>query len=280
MRVIVLVSTIDDGIRGVARLLPSEQDGVTHVVSWQRTTDDGTCDAAATLLRQRSDVTLSVVQGRGLCRNRNNAIAVGLSLLSHPLEDAIFVIADDDERLVPEAVTRLRALYAKFPKLDGALLRVRSIDDGSYFKSYPAGLVAYARRPRSYYPCSVEMTFRTRVWQSGLRFDERFGLGSAVLCAGEEEVLLHDMTRCGLNILVVPEDLCETVAKTTGSHTLDVKMLRSKGAVYAYEMNGMAALARGVREAISLGVRHRRNPWHIFRNILFGVKYIREWRQS
>ena len=280
MKVIVLVSTIDAGIRGVAERLLSPQADVAYVVSWQRTSDDAECDVAATLLRQRTDLTLSVILDRGLCRKRNNAIEVGLSLLGNPLEDAIFVIADDDERILPESFSRLRALYSKYPKLDGALLRVRSSDDGGYFKSYPKDMVSYARRPRYYYPCSVEMTFRTRVWQMGIRFDERFGLGSAALCSGEEDVLLHDAMHRGLNVLIVPDDLCETEPQTTGCRALDIKVLRSKGAVYGYELNAAAAFVRSVREAIGLSVRHKRSPWHIFRNIFYGVKYIRGWKEA
>ena len=275
MRVIVLVSTLDDGICRMAKnILPPMQD-VAYVVSWQRNRGESMADTAAHTLRQRDDVTLSVIEGRGLCRNRNNAIDVGLSLLHDPREDAIFVIADDDERLMPEALPRLMELYTKYPKLDAALLRMRSDADGSYFKSYPTELLAYTRRPRSYYPCSVEMTIRSRVWVAGVRFDQRFGLGSAALCAGEEDVLLHDMTRRGMNVFIVPEDLCTTTPVTTGSRQLDVKVLRSKGAVYGYELPLAAAILRSAREAIGLGWRHRRSPWHIFRNIAYGVKYIR-----
>lgn len=271
MKIFILICTLDEGILRIPDMLLAEQEGIYYVVSWQRT--KGESDKM--ILKERKDVKLVTMEGRGLCRNRNHAIEAALAWLDSPLEDAIFIIADDDERLMPEAFDRLRDIYMRYPKMDGALMRLRSSVDRHYFKPYPPTLIAYGRHPRSYYPCSWEMTFRTRVWQMGLRFNERFGLGSEVLCAGEEDVLLTDMKLKGLNILIVPEDLGYTDPMTTGSHVLNPKMLRSKGAVYGYQHTLFVAWLRSLREAMSLGWKQKVNPWPIFSNILFGVNYIR-----
>ena len=277
MEIFVLISTIDDGIRKVPEVLLSEEEGVRYVVSWQRTEGYKENTAKATIaLAGRRDVTVATMEGRGLSRNRNHALEVAVDLLPHPLAEAIAIIADDDERLTPDAFARIREAYASRPRLDIALMRVRSSADGSYLKPYPPSPVSYANRPRCYYPCSVEMTLRLRVWHAGLRFNERFGLGSPRLCAGEEDVFLHDAVRKGLNVMVLPIDIATTDPMTTGGHVLDVKVLRSKGAVYGYEYNLPRAIIRSLREAMSLGVRHRRNPWHILRNLLYGVKYVRQ----
>ncbi len=281
-RIFVLIATIDEGICGVPEVLLPETAGVQYVVSWQRTnlrnhetTQLRNCGEVERLLKERKDVVVTEMEGRGLCRNRNHAIESALTLLTDGLEDAIFVIADDDERLMPEAFERLRVVYERYPKMDGALMRVRSSVDGQYFKTYPETPVVYGRHPRSYYACSWEMTFRTRVWQAGLRFDERFGLGSEMLCAGEEDVLLTDMLRKGLCVLVVPEDIGFTDPMTTGERLLDAHVLRSKGAVYGYQHSYVRALLRGGREALSLGVRQHVNPLLLFREILSGINYIR-----
>lgn len=268
-----LIATIDEGICEVPEVLLPETAGVLYVVSWQQTGDG--LFALPPILRTRGDVIVTTMEGRGLCRNRNHAIESALAHLTDGLEDAIFVIADDDERLMPEAFERLRAVYERYPKMDGALMRVRSSVDGQYFKSYPENPVVYGHHPRSYYACSWEMTFRTRVWQAGLRFDERFGLGSEMLCAGEEDVLLTDMLRKGLRVLVVPEDIGFTDPVTTGDRLLDARVLRSKGAVYGYQHSYVQALLRGGREALSLGVRQHVNPLPLFREIRRGIKYIR-----
>jgi hypothetical protein len=276
MKIFVLICTLDEGILRIPDMLLPEQEGVYYVVSWQRTMGKN----EQTALKERKDVRLVTMEGRGLCRNRNHAIETALTWLDHPLEDAIFIIADDDEQLIPEAFDHLRDIYKRYPKMDGALVRLRSSADGQYFKTYPPSLIAYGRHPRSYYPCSWEMTFRTRIWQMGLRFDERFGLGSERLCAGEEDVLLTDITRKGLNILIVPEDIGYTNPVTTGSHLLNPKMLRSKGAVYGYQYSLITAWLRSLREALSLGWKRKVNPWPIFSNILFGVNYIRSCKKD
>lgn len=277
MNVLVLICTIDEGICRVPAMLLTPAEGVCYVVSWQKSTTDVTAaiERAEAQLLDRADVSLTTLLGRGLSRNRNHAIEVAVSCLSDPLEDAIFVMADDDERFCPDAFERLRTLYQRFPRMDGALLRVRRNPDSQYLKPYPETLTLYGHHPRSYYPSSVEMTFRTRVWQMGFRFDERFGLGSEQLCAGEEEVLLTNLLRRGLRVLIVPEDLCVTNATTTGSRVLDPKILRSKGAVYGYQRSLPEAFLRSLREALSLGWKQRVSPLRLFRELWFGVKYIR-----
>ena len=279
MKIFVLIATIDEGMCRVPEVLLSEETGVRYVVSWQQTKDEASmivrAQEAAAALRARTDVRVTTLEGRGLCRNRNHAIATALDSMDDPLEDAIFVIADDDERLMPEAFERLRDVYGRYPKMDGALMRLLSSVDGQYFKAYPDTEVVYGRHLRSYYVCSWEMTFRARVWQTGLRFDERFGLGSERLCAGEEEVLLTDMQRKGLRVLIVPKDIGYTHPQTTGDKVLDAKVLQSKGAVYGYQHSYVRALLRGVREALSLGVKNHKNPLPLLNEIRRGINYIR-----
>lgn len=273
----VVISTIDDGIGRVEHVLLPRLTDVHYVVSWQRTQTALAETAASAIaeLRQRSDVTVTELEGRGLCRNRNHGIETAVGLMSDPLADAIIVLADDDETFLPDAFERMRKSYSQLPRLDIALLRASSSEDGRPLKPYLPYPVAYGEHPRSYYPMSVEMTMRSRVWHAGLRFDERFGLGSEVLCAGEEDVFLHDAQRRGLNVWLLPIELCRTNPLTTGSRQLDPVVLRSKGAVYGYTRNLCMAWLRGLREALSLGVRRRTNPFTLFRHILRGINYIR-----
>ena len=273
MKIFVLISTIDEGIRRVPDVLLPAEEGVSYVVVWQQ---DSVVEAANPQpLLDRTDVHVETMSGRGLCRSRNRAIQTAIDLLDNPLEDAVFMIADDDEKLMLEAFNRIREAYNANPRMDGALFRMRSSKDGDYFKTYPPKAVTYGKHLRSYYPSSLEMTFRTRVWQAGLRFNEQFGLGSEKLCAGEEDVLLTDITRKRLLVRILPEDICYTEPSTTGNRAFDDKVLRSKGAVYAYAHSLAWAFFRSWREAISLAMRSSRSPFPIFRNIWSGVKYIR-----
>lgn len=271
MKIFVIISTIDEGLRGVPQVMLPEEEGVKYVVVWQRT---GIIETLKdTFVTERGDVVLETMEGKGLCRSRNRGIEVAMGLLADPLEDAVFVIADDDERLEPGVFQKLRTLYQENSRLDVALMRVRT-EDG-WLKRYPAGRIDFRKRERWYYPSSVEMTFRSRVAVMGLRFDERFGLGSERLCAGEEEVFLGEAVKKGLRVQILPAVLASTSAQTTGRRVLDVKVLRSKGAVYGYQLPLWRALLRSLREAVGLAVRNKTRLMPIFSNIWYGVKYIR-----
>ena len=273
MRIFVLISNIDEGIRRVPDVLLSAAEGVEYIIVWQQEKRVG--DKIPQPLLDRSDVVVEVMQGRGLCRSRNRALEIAINRLRNPLEDAVAVLADDDERFEPNAFVMLREVYGQHPKLDVALMRLRSSRDGNDLKPYPERWTAYRSRPRTYYPSSLEMTVRSRVLSTGIRFDERFGLGSQELCAGEEDVFLEEVLRRKLCIMVVPAYIAATEPATTGGRVLDMKVLRSKGAVYGYRLSLPLAFLRSLREAVSLAVRHRVSPFGLFRQLWWGVKYVR-----
>ena len=267
----VLISTIDDGICRVADVLLPSEVGVRYVVSWQqtRTFEDYPIEL------QREDVTLTTLAGHGLSRNRNQAMKVAVSLLDDKLKDTVFIIADDDERLSSDALKQVRQFYTEHPKIDVVLWQMVSIEDGQPMKPYPPQPTEYRCRPRSYYASSVEMTFRSRVFLSGVCYDERFGLGSNRLSAGEEAVFLEEAQQKGFRIWIYPHVLCRTRRATTGRNVLDVKALRSKGAVYGYNHSLVWAFFRSLREALTLAWRNRCAAIPLFNNIWYGVKYIR-----
>ena len=273
----ILICTINDGIRRVPSVLLAEQYCVRYVVSWQQTEPvDAETHQIANTLQHRHDVTLTTLNGHGLSRNRNHAFETAISLMPNPLADAVMVIADDDERLEPSAINTLRDLYSRYERLDIALLRALDKESGQTINPFPSQPVTYSSKPRYFYPCSVEMTMRSRVWLSGLRFDERFGLGSDYLCAGEEDVFLFNAQQKGLKIMIVPSVLCHTSSVTTGTNVLNPLALRSKGALYGYSKPLIWAWLRAAREALSLAIRNKTNPITLFRHLLDGIKYIRK----
>ena len=273
MKIFVLISTIDRRVLRVPEMVRVQETDVHYVVVWQTTREWDDIDLSD--LTARKDVTLVAPEGHGLSRSRNLAMETALGLLSEPTEDAVFVIADDDETFRSDAFGLLNSYYLQHPDVDIALMRTRSNISRHYFKKYPAKECDYRKRPRSYYPISVEMTIRSRVCHAGIRFDERFGLGSYKLCAGEEDIFLTDALDSGLRIVITPIDLAYTRPQTTGSRHFDTKVLRSKGAVYGYTRSWAGAFLRSLREAVSLSVRHRRRFIPVFRKIWYGVKYIR-----
>lgn len=273
MKLFVLISTIDRRVLRVPDMLCPKEKDVHFVVVWQKTQRNVEVDVSE--LEVRDDVTLITMEGRGLSRSRNRAMEAAIGLLSDSLEDAVFIIADDDEQFRSDAFGKVNSYYINNPKVDIALMRVRSNVTNRYFKHYPDKEINYHKRTRRYYPCSLEMTFRSRVWYAGLRFDTRFGLGSPKLCAGEEDVFLKDAVDKGLRIQIVPIDLGSTRPVTTGHLVNDKVVLRSRGAVYGYSMSFVHAFLRTLRESLSLSLRLRTRFFPIFRNIWYGVKYIR-----
>lgn len=275
--IFVLVCTIDEGIRRVGEILLAPEAGVRYVVSWQQTHVGLECPTDL----HRPDVVVTRMEGKGLSRNRNHAISAALELLGDEQEDAVFIIADDDEQLEPGALAEVRRQYMEWPQADIVLWQTLTLEDGLPLKPYPATAMDYRCRPRSYYASSVEMTLRSRVFSSsGIRFDERFGLGSERLSAGEEAVFLRDAERLGLRIWLTPKVLCRTRRATTGQRALDVKSLRSKGAEYGYGHSLLWAFLRSAREAAGLAWRHGCRVAPVFYNIWYGVKYIRQCKSN
>lgn len=277
MKIFILISTIDRRILRVPAVLREPEPEVHYVVVWQQTYQevDEEEETLTAELTSREDVTLVTLPGRGLSRSRNAAIKTVHSLLEDPLEDAVCIIADDDEKFTSDAFGLVNSYYLQHPDVDIALMRIRSVVDKSYFKKYPEVEIDYRKHPRSYYPCSLEMTFRARVWHAGIRFDERFGLGSPKLSAGEEEIFMIDAMDSGLRARIVPIDLGTTRPLSTGMHVSETKVLRSRGAVYGYRYSLPLAFLRTLREAISLSIRMRTRFIPVFRKIWYGVRYIR-----
>ena len=85
----ILISTIGTGVEAIPRMLLPERQGVRYVVSVQHT-----CPASEVTIPQeltsRPDVTVVLLPGKGLSRNRNNAISMASA--------DICLIADDDCR--------------------------------------------------------------------------------------------------------------------------------------------------------------------------------------
>ena len=209
MQIFVLISTIDRRILRVPTVLREPEPEVHYVVVWQQTRVDEGEDTAAliTKLNKREDVTVVTLPGRGLSRSRNAGIKTAVSLLKDPLDDAVCIISDDDESFSDDAFGLVNSYYIQHPDVDIALMRMRSNTSHRYFKKYPDKEIDYRKRPRSYYVASWEMTFRTRVWQAGVHFDERFGLGAHKLCAGEEDIFMIDAMDRGLKARIVPIDM-------------------------------------------------------------------------
>lgn len=260
MTVDILICTIDEGVLRVPEVLMEPCEGIGYVVSMQYT-DESYLSMVPDVIRERKDVILSCVPGRGLSVNRNNALSLS--------EADIRVIADDDNRYERSFIDRIVSAYAVRPDADVVCFAAESYD-GRLMKSYPSVPMTYGEAfSRGYYPTSMEMTMRRRV---DVRFDSRFGLGSERLCAGEEDVFMKDVCDAGFNALFVPEVIVRSRFHTTGCDFLTNECLQvTKGATFRYIFGVREAIWRSVKEACYHLVYSHVNPFSIFCNMMKGI---------
>lgn len=198
----ILICTIDNGIQQAASMLLPATEGVKYLVSWQQT---GIVAPIVPAELRRPDVRVFSIEGKGLSRNRNNA-------LRHAKGD-ICLIADDDLVLHPEGIRAIISTFEQNPELDFATFRYDSKGDQ---KQYPALSFDLRVFPRGYFVSSIEIAFRRISVQGKLWFDEHFGLGAPVLGACEESVWVHDALSMGMQARFFPITIVTHNHPTTG----------------------------------------------------------------
>lgn len=197
----ILICTLNAGIHRVGDVLLPAQPGVHYVISWQR--DGYDCLIPANL--QRNDVTITKLSGRGLSRNRNNAV-------DHSTAD-ICLIADDDVTYSPNSFRAIISTFEANPSLDVATFRSASTSEKKLYPDYSFSLDKPAK---NYYVSSIEIAFRRSSITGKLRFNELLGLGAPVLHAGEESVFIIEAVRYGLDCRFFPITIVTHNHPTTG----------------------------------------------------------------
>lgn len=193
-----------EGILRVESMQLPTVDGVRYIVSWQ---NHGPAPVIPQALRERSDIEVHLCECNGLAANRNNA-------LRHSRAD-IILVADDDLRYTPSQLLEVIRAFDENPSVAVATFRHCGMP-----RQYPPGECDLGRRlPRNYYAIAVEIAFR-RTAVGNLTFDERFGLGSPKLWAGEDEKFLLDARLRGLHCRFFPIDITTHTGPTTGTRLL------------------------------------------------------------
>ena len=248
----ILICTIGDGLLKVPDMLLPERDGVRYVISVQQAGKN-----TPSLLKSRKDVTIDKIDGAGLSRNRNNAIRIATS--------DICLIADDDNRYLPEYIDNILKSWQDSPDADIITFQAENYQ-GEPLHPYPAPYIS-----------SVEITFRrSAIIEKGLKFDERFGIGGQLFCAGEEDVFMADARRAGLNILYMPTVIVRTQAATTGSKLIGNRKLQvTKGATFRYVYGTNSAIWRSFKESGWYLFHKGSNPFPIFFNMIRGIWTLR-----
>ena len=169
---------------------------------------------------ERGTVRMLSFPERGLARSRNRA-------LEHARGD-IVLLADDDVRYLPQVGPSVAAAFAAMPAVAALCFRYCDAATGLPTKRYPARPGLHDARTIAGVS-SIEVALR-RHRLAGVRFDERFGLGSR-FPSGEEAIFLRDLQRRGAAVGHYPMTLCEHAGAGSGHAPWDPVATRAKGAI-------------------------------------------------
>ncbi len=252
----ILISTIGAaGIERVAAMLPPlPVERVSYLVSWQM--PEGPVPAAL----ERDDVEICRLQGRGLSRNRNNALA-------HATGD-VLLIADDDLLYDTASLSRVISFFEHHPDIDAALFKI--IRPGNCV--YPADIVELRRGhyPKGYFVSSIEIALR-RATTVHCRFDERFGLGSRRFGSGEEELFVDSLLREGKRVVFNPLVIGKHPPESTSLTGLrDRSVQQASGAVIS-RLYGWSTFPRLLLKAIRMSRAGAGALFSVAYNVILGA---------
>lgn len=252
-----------DGLKRVAAMILPPMPGVGYIVSWQMPGETATLPLPPAL--QRPDIRVSQIDSIGLSANRNNAISLASA-------DIIY-IADDDICIYPDGLRAVLDTFEAMPQLDIAALRYVGTDA----KRYPDTTFDLRRPPRGYYLSSIELCFRRRVFDSGLRFSTLLGIGAPVLGAGEEANIVHRALCRGFVGRFFPITIARHDGLSTGNHDFNPRAIMAEGASHSY-LNRYLAPAKMLvaayrhKKSLSATLRYYR---FMLKGYVYGLRHFR-----
>jgi glycosyltransferase involved in cell wall biosynthesis len=197
MLINVLISTLDEGINHIHNVLLKPFPDVDYLVSQQITCDEFKTIPA--ILQNREDVTIVQITGKGLSTNRNNAIKEA--------KGDIALLADDDVSFMPDTFEIIKNVFLKDEDLDVACFKIKTPETEPVYKKYPSGPYQI-KKNKCHSISSVEIAFRIKsIKEKNILFDERFGIGSSMMIAGEESLFIYDCLKNGLKIVFYPFEI-------------------------------------------------------------------------
>ena len=268
----ILVATIDSGIEKVPDLLMEPRSDLKYYISHQVT--DNLFSSIPENLK-REDVVIEQITGRGLCRNRNNALAMA--------DGDIAMLADDDVRYNHQYITNVLSAFTEDQEMDVACFKIATPEGDPEYKDYTA--YSYLLNKESHhYISTLEIAFRLdKIKSKNISFDERFGLGSRLNSFGEESVFIHDCIKAGLQVKYIPEYVVEHAATSSIKSIALFAPLNNifKGAYDArrYGWLALPAAFYGTLRQWPQLIKNGKNPCSYLRERLSGIYYIYRYRQ-
>jgi Glycosyl transferase family 2. len=258
-----LICTIDDGINNVANMLLPPSTHILYLISWQHSLNIPRISLPPQL--NRPDVRVFELEGRGLSRNRNNAL--------NNASGDICLISDDDCAYQEKSLNHIIEIFETHPSIDLATFRMASTSNAKSYPSYSFDLRHY---PKNYYISSIEIAFRRSSVQGKLQFNELFGLGAPILQSGEEEVFILDALSNNLHCQFFPYVIVRHDHPTTGSTKAACRgTLMARGA-YLYLAYRSNMFLRAIVIAKRVSSKENINFFFALSHILKGINYIKK----
>ncbi len=225
-RLYILISTIDERILSLSNLLLPPKEGVKYVVSHQLTKEpDSETEEFVEKLGERSDILYSGIEGKGVAKNRNNA-------LKYVDPGSICFICDDDVTFCDGAFEQILKAFSTTPDADLITFKIRNRATKRDFKPYPERAMVHNSRSLSGVG-ATEIAFRSdSVFGSGVLFDDCFGPGAKDYPTGEDYIFVMDLYSRGYTLCFKPIAIVSHPEKSTGTDW-SRRVVFGKGAVWA-----------------------------------------------
>lgn len=221
-----LFSTYGASAANLADCLPAPIEGVSYLISHQQPPLGFPESEAGRELLNRSDVCYYPTDSRGISVNRNHC-------LRHAQAEVVWLL-DDDVRLCPSYLGKVRDTFISNPSVDVACFRITT-PEGLPYHPYSEESFQLTTIEELRNVSSIEIAFRLdSVRKANLCFDERFGIGTDWPCS-EEFLFLVACLRAGLSIRYFPEVVVEHPLQSTTKCRSQYEpiMLEKSGAVNA-----------------------------------------------
>ncbi len=221
----ILISTIDSRILNLEAILQPYDKKICYVVSHQITKElEQNILNFIDNFSKRKDVQYSVLEGKGVAKNRNNT-------LSFIKPSSICLILDDDIILCENTFDTVIESFDKNASADFISFKILDLE-GDDYKSYPKEKQWHTLQTLAGIG-TTEIAFRSHViLKNDVKFDERFGPGAENYPLGEDFIFAMDMYHLKTKMLFLPIPIVMHPRGSTGG-SLDSRIIFARGAVFA-----------------------------------------------
>ncbi len=221
MKLNILISTINDGIKNIEKIFLPTDNRISYIISHQITNNKDYSNEVTKLKRQQDIIYLSL-DVKGLSKNRNNC-------LKHINGDIVY-ICDDDISLLYESILKVIEKFKNSDNLDVLRCQVRTFEGKPYKKYNPQEYKIDSIMQLTNFS-SIEMIVKSSfIKENHIFFDEDFGIG-AQYQVGEDFIFIADILKKNGNIVHYPIDIVKHGEFGTGGMLSD-NVIVGRGAVF------------------------------------------------